>query len=142
SWGLMAQGGFGANTGDGPPEWQAQESIGRTGYVCLSVPEAVEAQIQRCEDYFKNAPPFDLVKFHGADGGGCECDKCDPYGLTFVKVVERMAERIHQHHPDTRIYFTNQKFDDADDQAIFAWLQEQPRTWLWAWGYGPGSDAM
>lgn len=40
SFGLMTQGGFGANTagGDVPPEWEAFESIGRKSYVCLSVP--------------------------------------------------------------------------------------------------------
>src|SRR5690606_22640323 len=39
SYGLMTQGGFGANTGSHPehPEWEASESIGRTGYVCLSI---------------------------------------------------------------------------------------------------------
>jgi hypothetical protein len=142
SYGLMTQGGFGANTGDGPPEWEAKESIGRTGYLCLSVPEAVEAQIERCENEFKNGPAFDFVKFHGGDGGGCECERCNPYGLTFIKVVEKMAERIHKYHPETRVYFTNQKFDDEDDLAIFKYLQEEPREWLWAWGYGPGSDAM
>lgn len=142
SFGLMVQGGFGANTGGGPPEWEAKESIGRTGYVCLSVPEAVEAQIAQCEAQFKDAPAYDFIKFHGGDGGGCECDKCDPYGLTFIKVVERMADVIHTYHPDTRIWFTNQKFDVADDEAILAYLRERPRTWLWAWGYGPGSDGM
>ncbi|MCP4642106.1 MAG: hypothetical protein GY851_16805, partial [bacterium] len=142
SYGLMTQGGFGANTGGGPPEWEASESIGRTGYVCLSVPEARQAQLERCDAYFKGSPTFDFVKFHGGDGGGCECDRCEPYGLTFIKVVEEMAAIVHTYHPETRVYFTNQKFDDADDQAIFAYLQEKPRDWLWAWGYGPGSDAM
>ncbi|MCA9028200.1 MAG: hypothetical protein KDA86_23520 [Planctomycetaceae bacterium] len=141
SYGLMTQGGFGANTGSGPPEWNAEESIGRIGYVCLSVPEARAAQLKRCENQFKNSPTFDFVKFHGGDGGGCECDRCDPYGLTFIEVVEQMAGIIHKYHPTTRVYFTNQKFDNADDNAIFNYLQEQPREWLWAWGYGPGSDA-
>jgi len=142
SFGLMTQGGFGANTGSGPPEWGAKESIGRTGYLCLSVPEAKEKQIERCENEFKNGPEFDFVKFHGGDGGGCECDLCNPYGLTFIKTVEEMAKAIHKYHPKTRVYFTNQKFDDEDDIAIFNFLQEEPREWLWAWGYGPGSDAM
>ncbi|MCA9437810.1 MAG: hypothetical protein KC978_18645, partial [Candidatus Omnitrophica bacterium] len=142
SFGLMTQGGFGANTGSGPPEWNAKESIGRTGYLCLSVPEARAAQIERCENQFKNGPEFDFIKFHGGDGGGCECDLCNPYGLTFIKTVEEMANAIHKYHPKTRIYFTNQKFDDEDDIAIFKYLQEKPRDWLWAWGYGPGSDAM
>ena len=142
SFGLMTQAGFGANTGSGPAEWEGQESIGRTGYVCLSVPEAVEAQVAACEAQFKDGPAFDFIKFQGGDGGGCECDRCDPYGLTFIKVVERMAAAIHKYHPATRIWFTNQKFDVDDDEAILAYLREEPREWLWAWGYGPGSDGM
>lgn len=143
SYGLMTQGEFGANTAKGaiPKSWEAQESIGRTGYVCLSEVEGKAYMLKLCDDYFKNRPAFDLVKFWGGDGGGCECDRCKPYGLTFIKTVEKMADIIHHYHPETRIYFTNQKFDNADDQAIFAYLQETPRDWLWAWGYGPGSDA-
>jgi hypothetical protein len=143
SFGLLTQGGFGANTGgqDLPGEWEASESIGRKGYVCLSVPEARSYMLKKCEDYFKDSPSFDLVKFHGGDGGGCECDKCKPYGLTFILTVEEMAGIIHRYHPETRIYFTNQKFDNEDDIAIFNYLNQQPRAWLWAWGYGPGSDA-
>ena len=139
----MTQGGFGANTA---PEikdkaWEASESIGRTGYICPSVPEARAYMLKKCEDFAKNIPEFDLIKFHGGDGGGCECDRCDPYGLTFIKLVEEMASIIHNYHPGTKIYFTNQKFDNEDDHAIFSYLRQEPRDWLWAWGYGPGSDA-
>lgn len=145
SYGLMTQGGFGANTAPetrtSHPEWIASESIGRNGYVCLSVDEARKYMLQKCESFAKNSPTFDLIKFHGGDGGGCECDRCDPYGLTFIKLVEEMANIINKYHPKARIYFTNQKFDNADDNAIFSYLQEKPRHWLWAWGYGPGSDA-
>ena len=95
----MTECSYGANTGPGPPEWQAKESIGRLGYLCLSVPEAVEAQLQRCEAYWREAPTYDIVKFHGGDGGGCECDKCDPYGLTFIRVVEKMGRDHPQISP-------------------------------------------
>jgi hypothetical protein len=143
SYGLMTQGGFGANTAPDVEDsaWLASESIGRTGYICPSVPEARAYMLKKCEDYFRENQAYDLVNFHGGDGGGCECDRCDPYGLTFIKLVEEMAGIIHKYHPETRVYFTNQKFDNADDNAIFKYLQEKPRDWLWAWGYGPGSDA-
>jgi hypothetical protein len=143
SFGLMTQGDFGANSAGGeiPEEWEAKESIGRTGYVCLSVPAAKQYMIDQCEKYFNTPQSFDLVKFYGGDGGGCECDLCKPYGLTFIRTVEEMAAKIHKYHPETRVYFTNQKFDNNDDLAILAYLQEKPREWLWAWGYGPGSDA-
>jgi len=143
SFGLMTQTNFGANTAGQkvPEEWNASESIGRIGYLCLSVPEAREFMLKKCENHFRNSPEYDLVEFYGGDGGGCECDNCNPYGLTFIKLVEEMADIIQKYHPKSRIYFTNQKFDNEDDNAIFSYLQEKPRTWLWAWGYGPGSDA-
>ncbi|GAB3218579.1 hypothetical protein J0A67_03050 [Algoriphagus aestuariicola] len=143
SYGLMTQGGFGANTAPEAknPKWGAFESIGREGYICPSVPEARSYMLEKFEVFAKEAPDYDLLKFHGGDGGGCECDRCDPYGLTFIRLVEDMATIFHRYHPQTRIYFTNQKFDNADDQAIFDYLNEKPREWLWAWGYGPGSDA-
>jgi hypothetical protein len=142
SFDLMTQDNYNPNAGSGPPEWQAKESIGRTNYLCPSVPEARAALIENCRSYFAKAPSFDFVKLVGGDGGGCECDRCNPYGLTFIKLCEEMAAIIHAKSPQTRIWFTNQKFDDEDDKAIFAYLQEKPREWLWAWGYGPGSDAM
>ncbi len=143
SYGLMTQGGFKANSGqdDDHPEWEAAESIGRENYLCPSLPEARAFMIDKCETTFGKGPAFDFVKFQGGDGGGCECDRCEPYGGTFIRFAEEMAAAIHKHHPETRIYITNQKFDNADDKAIFAYLQEKPRDWLWAWGYGPGSDA-
>lgn len=142
SLGLKTLTHYGPNTGSGPPEWHAAESIGRVGYLCPSVPEAREALLRRCEEVFRNSPPFDYVRFPGGDGGGCECDRCKPYGKTFILLCEDLAGIIHKYHPQTEIFFTNQKFDNADDIAIFEYLREKPRPWLRAFGYGPGSDAM
>ncbi|MCC6155160.1 MAG: hypothetical protein IT367_15440 [Candidatus Hydrogenedentes bacterium] len=142
SFGLMTNENYHPNVGQGPKEWQGFESIGRLNYLCPSVPEARAHLLELCKKHYDKSPSFDFVKMVGGDGGGCECDRCNPYGLTFIKLCEDMAAIIHAKHPNTRIWFTNQKFDDEDDQAIFNYLQEKPRDWLWAWGYGPGSDAM
>jgi hypothetical protein len=123
-------------------EWQAVESIGRTGYLCPSVPQAREALLKRCEEHFRDSAPVDYVRFYGGDGGGCECDQCKPYGGKYIRLCEDMARIIHRYHPKTEIFITNQKFDNEDDKAIFAYLQEEPRPWLRAFCYGPGSDAM
>jgi hypothetical protein len=143
SYGLMTATDAPVNSAGGevPEEWEAEESIGRKGYVCLSVPEARAHMLERCEEMFRDSPYFDLVRFKGGDGGGCECDRCDPYGQPFIETVAEMATIVHKYHPDSRIFIVNQKFDDADDRAIFDYLQAEPRDWLWAFGYGPGSDA-
>ena len=133
---------YGPNIGTGPPEWQAKESIGRENYLCPSVPEAREALLEKCEHYFRRSIPYDYVRFVGGDGGGCECDRCDPYGRTYIHLCEDMAAIVHRYIPDAEIFVTNQKFDNDDDLAIFEYLQEKPRPWLRAFCYGPGSDAM
>lgn len=130
------------NMGEGPKEWQAQESIGRTGYICPSVPEGRQALLDKAEALFRESIDFDYVRFAGGDGGGCECDRCKPYGLAFIRLCEDLSAIVHKYHPKTEIFVTNQKFNNADDIAIFQYLQEKPRTWLRAFCYGPGSDAM
>lgn len=142
SFGLKTLVHYSPNAGAGPEEWRAAESIGRTGYLCPSVPAAREALLQRCAAVFCDSAPVDYVRFNGGDGGGCECDRCKPYGGAFIRLCEDLAGVIHRYHPQTQIFITNQKFDNEDDRAIFAYLQEQPRPWLRAFCYGPGSDAM
>jgi hypothetical protein len=141
SLGLKTLQHYGPNVGQGPPEWQARESIGRLNYLCPSVPEARQALLDKAEAYFSKCVPYDYVRFVGGDGGGCECDRCDPYGAVFIRLCEDMAAIVHKYHPNAEIFITNQKFDNDDDIAIFKYLQEKPRTWLRAFCYGPGSDA-
>lgn len=133
---------YSVNAGTGPPEWQASESIGRTGYLCPSVPEAYQALLAKCERYFSASGPYDYVRLAAGDGGGCECDRCRPYGRIYIRLCEDLAAIIHRHHPATEVFVTNQKLDNESDLEIFRYLREQPRTWLRALCYGPGSDAM
>ena len=79
---------------------------------------------------------------HAGDGGGCECERCAPYGAKYIRMCADIAKIIHRHHPETKIFVTNQKLDNAGDRAIFAYLNEQPREWLTALCFGPGSNAM
>jgi len=130
------------NVGTGPKEWQASESIGRPNYLCPSVPAARAALLRKLEQRLKTLPHVDYVRFVGGDGGGCECDLCNPYGAKFIRLCEDMAKIIREKDPATEFFVTNQKFDNDDDNAIFEYLREKPRTWLRAFCYGPGSDAM
>lgn len=141
-FGLKTLAPYNANAGNGPPEWRAFESIGRTGYLCPSVPAARRALLEQCEKTFRNAAPVDYIRLVGGDGGGCICDRCRPYGATFIRLCADLAHIIQRYNPKTQIFVTNQKFDNDDDKAIFAYLREKPRPWLRAFCYGPGSDAM
>lgn len=126
----------------GPPEWEAVEAIGRRNYTCLSVPEARAAVLAAAEQRFQTESFHDYVRFYSGDGGGCECDECAPYGKTYIEMCEDLAAIIHKYHPGTVIVATNQKLDNAGEQAIIDYLQAEPRDWLKAIVYGPGSNAM
>ena len=141
-YGLMTLTTINGNSGQGPPEWQAKEAIGRLGYLCPSVPEARQALLEQRERVFQNMPFHDVVRFKSGDGGGCECERCQPYGGAFIRLCEDYARLLHQYHPDTVVFIGNQKLDNAGEQAIFDYLQAKPRTWLSGIVYGPGSNAM
>ncbi len=130
------------NQGDGPEEWRAAEAIGRTYYLCPSISEARAALLAQHEAFFKDSPAHDYLRMKAGDGGGCECDLCAPFGAVYIHLAADIAEIVHRYHPDTKIFISNQKMDNAGDLAMLRYLQEAPRDWVYAWEIGPGSNAM
>ncbi len=130
------------NVGSGPDEWLALEAIGRKGYLCPSVPEAREALLKACENKYRRGVSPEYVRMNSGDGGGCECERCAPFGGTYVRLCKEMADIIHKYHPQTEVFITNQKLDNAGDRAIFEFLRANPGDWLRAICFGPGSNAM
>jgi hypothetical protein len=57
-------------------------------------------------------------------------------------MCQDIAALLHKYHPGTLVMATQQKLDNEGDKAIFDYLNEQPRDWLYALAYGPGSNAM
>ncbi len=122
-----------------PPEWQATE-MGR--YVCPSIPEAREALFDYWDTELRRRRPHDVLRFYAGDPGGCRCDDCAPWGKTFVELSEAFAAIWLEANPESSVQIVNQDVDNAGDRAIFDYLQEEPREWLDAISYGPGSNAM
>ncbi len=142
SYGLQTLTIINGNQGSGPPEWQAKEAIGRTGYLSPAIPEARAQLLKEREDLFRSMPRYDFVHIKSGDGGGDESEAAAPYGRAFVKLCEDYARILHQYHPDNKVFVGNQKLDNAGDLAIFEYLQAEPRAWCAGICYGPGSNAM
>jgi hypothetical protein len=106
------------------------------------VPEARQSILDTWEKSTQTAPDYEYIRFYSGDGGGCECEKCAPYGKKYIEMCADIAKIILKHHPKTKFFATNQKLDNASDQAIFDYLNAEPRPWLTALCYGPGSNAM
>ncbi|MFH1741263.1 MAG: DUF4838 domain-containing protein, partial [bacterium] len=128
--------------GSGPPEWQAVEPIGRPNFLCPSIPEARKHILDNFRNYAKSLSNCDYVRFHAADPGGCWCEKCAPFGKTYIEMCEEMSKILLEYHPDAKVMLTLQEFDNASDQAIFDHINKKRCDWLWALCYSPGSNAM
>ena len=142
SYGLMVHGGAMPNSLPGHPEWAAVEPIGRLNFVCLSIPEARRAVLENTERAMKNSLPYDIIRIPSGDAGGCWCEKCEPWGKTYVLMCADIAKIILKHLPRTRIYITNQELSNAGDQFIFDYLNQAPQPWLAGLYFGPGSNAI
>ncbi len=142
SYGLMTHGGLNPNALSGHREWAAVEPIGRFDFVCLSIAEARRMVLDRVDAQMKRSPPYDIMRIPSGDAGGCWCEKCEPWGKTYVLMCEDIARIIHKYLPAAKVYITNQELSNAGDQFIFDYLNEKPRDWLAGIYYGPGSNAM
>jgi len=140
SFDLMVETGCRPNELSGfPKEWKATEF---GNWVCPSIPEAHEALMARWRSEMPKRSAYDVLRFFAGDPGGCRCERCMPWGKTFVHLCEEVAAIWLEHNPDGVVLIANQDLTNAGDQAIFDYCTEQPRTWLYGIAYGPGSNAL
>jgi len=127
--------------GDFPPEWGADRDMSR-GYICPSIPEARKALLESFDKLFRETPYYDFLTTNSGDNGGCRCERCMPWGGTYIKLVQEIADILHKHHPKCKILATNQDLTDEGNREIFDYLNSQDSSWLYALYYGPGADEM
>lgn len=124
-----------------PDGWGADD--GRSfKYVCPSVPEARKALLESFDEFFKTAPKYDFFTTNSGDEGGCRCDRCEPWGGTYIKLLREIADLLHKYQPDCKILATNQDLTPEGNLAIFDFLNSGDASWLYALRYGPGADEM
>jgi len=140
SFDMMVETGCRPNELPNPPAaWHATEF---GDWVCPSNPEAHAALLKHWEEDFAKRQNGDVLRFFAGDPGGCRCKKCSPWGKTFIHLCEEIAAIWLKSHPGAIVLVANQDLDNAGDQAIFDYLNEAPRPWLYGLAYGPGSNAM
>ena len=127
-----------------PEAWKAhgREAWEGKSWVCPSIPEARAALLAQWDADFAKRADHEVMRFYAGDPGGCTCDKCTPWGKTFVLLSEEMAGIWLKYHPKSTVQIANQGLDNAGDQAILDYLNETPRAWSYGLCYGPGSNAM
>ena len=129
---------------DFPKEWSAcgLRDWEGTNWVCPSIPKAREALLHQWSEKFKTLEDHDVLRFYAGDPGGCRDDRCKPWGKTFAHLCEDISNIVLKIYPNLNIQIVNQDLTNEGDLAIFDYLSEKPRTWLYGMCYGPGTNAM
>ena len=130
--------------GEFPDEWKSEGLSAWEGdnWVCPSIPEAREALLKQWREKLETMSDHDILRFPAGDPGGCPDERCKPWGKTFVHLCEEISKIALELHPDLNIQIINQDLSNEGDMAIFDYLSEKPRKWLYGMSYGPGSNAM
>jgi hypothetical protein len=124
-----------------PQEWGAND--GRSDrFICPSIPEARQLLLESYDRMFRGAQAHDFFSSNAGDPGGCRCERCAPYGATWIRLLHEIATLLHKYHPDTKILATNQDMSNESNLAIFEYLNSRDSSWLYAIYYGPGADEM
>ena len=130
--------------GEYPEEWRAGKLEGWEGkqWVCPSIPEARAALIKQWREDFAKRPKHDVMRFYSGDPGGCRDERCMPWGDTFIHLCDEIGRMWKEMQPESIVLVANQDLTNAGDQAIFDFLNTEPRDWLYGLCYSPGTNAM
>ena len=142
-YGMMSSSGRTAN--EMPPgfpaEWGADRGTSKK-YICPSVPEAREALLGSFEEMFAGSKDYDIFTTNSGDVGGCRCERCMPWGGTYIRLVHEIADILHRYQPGRKVLATNQDLTSEGNRAILDYLNSADPSWLYAIRYGPGADEM
>jgi len=152
-YGLMVSRGSLANAmpGDFPEEWKATPSNSLhikvfsyfpKRFACPSIPEVRERLLEEFETVFRENPGCEYFTVKSGDVAGCTCERCMPWGRTFIRLLHEIGDLLHKYHPETKLLGTSQNITVEGDQAILDYLNDNNTGWLYAYNYAPGGNQM
>ena len=100
---------------------------GNLGFnVCISKPEGMELLCrQRKEQVAKLAGSYTgYFCYWPFDEGGCECDKCKPWGGNgYLRLIERFRAINNAAFPEAKTIISTWVFHDDDWEGLYKWLE-------------------
>ena len=129
--GFCSSGGSNQAPEDSPEELRgvpnSDPKRGNLGFnVCVSKPEGMELLCRlRREKIAKLAGSGpDYLNYWPFDEGGCECDKCRPWGGNgFLRLIERFSAMNKAAFPQSKTIVSTWVFHDDDWEGLYRWLE-------------------
>jgi hypothetical protein len=104
---------------------------------CPSLPGAHDRMLYERLVIFKELEYIDHLFIPPYDVGGCHCDKCQPWSITYLELVRDTAAYLHRYHPTAQVWISNQGFGPAENEWLWKTLADEQPEWLRVVQYGP-----
>jgi hypothetical protein len=117
------------------PELLAQKEPRVFGQLlCPSIPEAraiiLDNIARQLEDLAQSGVQLAAFTAFAYDYGGCACEKCAPWIITFAELVSEIHDIARQHFPDIEPWLCAWWWTPAEYDALLSWAEREKKDWL------------
>jgi hypothetical protein len=113
----------------GTKQWAVFEAL-----ACPSVPRGRELTLHNKENLARELAEagvkLQLACHFAYDTGGCRCERCNPWVLTFLKLSRDVHETFRKYHPAIHSYMADWHFTDEEAGAAIDFFNTQKPEWL------------
>jgi hypothetical protein len=110
------------------------DSWNKAPLACPSTKEGRAIILRNKESLFRDMAQagisLDNALIFPYDTGGCACDRCRPWVVTFIKLSEEIAGVLHRYHPSAHCYLSDWHCTDNEAEVIIDYLAARRPSWL------------
>ena len=102
--------------------------------VCPSIPEAHRVILENRENLYRAAHEagieFRYFLHFAHDNGGCGCDRCQPWIMTYIRLNEELHRLALTYHPRAKIFMTTWMLSAAEKTMMLDYIERERPAWL------------
>ncbi|MFC2076146.1 hypothetical protein ACFLT7_03590 [candidate division KSB1 bacterium] len=102
--------------------------------ICPSIPQARETILNNYRNIFRDLQragvSLDGLFSFAYDYGGCACEKCDPWILTFARLVRDIHGIGREYHPDLEANFCGWWWSEEEHSLFADWADANTPDWV------------
>jgi hypothetical protein len=102
--------------------------------ICPSNPEARALILKNCENLFADLAAAGVrlksITSYPYDFGGCDCEKCRPWIITYAKLMRAIHSRAEHFHPKLENHVCGWQWTRQEHEQLAEWADREAPGWI------------